>query len=37
MAETSIPISEATFARLQELARWAGTSITEALDRAIKD
>jgi hypothetical protein len=37
MADTTIPISDATLARLRELARWAGTSIDEALDRAIKD
>lgn len=37
MADTSIPISEVTLARLRELARWAGTSVEEALDRAIKD
>jgi hypothetical protein len=37
MAETSIPISETTLARLRELARWAGGSVNEALDQAIKD
>jgi hypothetical protein len=37
MAETSIPISETTLARLQELARWAGVSVDEALDQAVKD
>lgn len=37
MAEPSIPISETTLARLRELARWAGTSVNEALDRAIQD
>jgi hypothetical protein len=37
MTETSVPISEITLARLRELARWAGTSVNEALDRAIKD
>jgi hypothetical protein len=37
MAETSIPISETTLARLRELARWAGVSVNEALDRAVHD
>jgi hypothetical protein len=37
MAETSIPITEITLARLQELARWAGVSLNEALDQAVKD
>jgi hypothetical protein len=37
MAETTIPISETTLARLRELARWSGTSVNEALDRAIKE
>jgi hypothetical protein len=37
MTETSIPISESTLAQLRELARWAGTSVNEALDRAIKE
>jgi len=37
MAETSIPISETTLARLRELARWAGISVQEALDQAIQD
>jgi hypothetical protein len=37
MADASIPISETTLARLRELARWAGISPGEALDRAVKD
>jgi hypothetical protein len=37
MNESTIPISAVTLARLQELARWAGISLDEALDRAIKD
>jgi len=37
MAETTIPISETTLAQLHELARWAGISVSEALDQAIKD
>jgi predicted transcriptional regulator len=37
MTETTISISETTLARLQELARWAGISVNEALDRAIKE
>ena len=37
MTETSVHISEITLARLRELARWAGISVNEALDRAIKD
>jgi hypothetical protein len=37
MAETSIPISEITLARLRELARWADISVDDALNQAIKD
>jgi hypothetical protein len=37
MAETSIPISETTLARLQEVARWAGITVDVALEQAIKD
>jgi hypothetical protein len=37
MADSTIPIAEATLARLQELARWPGSSLGEALDQAIKD
>jgi hypothetical protein len=37
VAETTIPISEITLARLRELARWADVSLDEALDQAIKD
>jgi hypothetical protein len=37
MAETSISISETTLRRLQELASWAGVSVDEALDQAVKD
>jgi hypothetical protein len=37
MAESKIPIGETTLARLRELARWAGSSLDEALDQAIKD
>jgi hypothetical protein len=37
MAETSVPLSETSFARLNELARWAGVSVNDALDQAIKD
>jgi predicted transcriptional regulator len=37
MASKSIPISETTLARLQELARWSNVSLDEALNRAIKD
>src|SRR5262245_22589189 len=37
MNEPTIPISEVTLARLRELARWAGISEHEALDRATKD
>jgi hypothetical protein len=37
MADLSIPIEEITLARLQELARWAGSSVGEALNQAIKD
>jgi hypothetical protein len=37
MSQASITISEITLARLRELARWAGISVNEALDQAIKD
>jgi hypothetical protein len=37
MAETNIPISDISLARLQELARWASISVHEALDQAIKE
>ena len=37
MAESSVSVSEATLARLQELAQWSGTSIVEALDQAVKE
>jgi hypothetical protein len=37
MADTTIVVSEATLARLQELADWAGTTVAEALDRAVQD
>ncbi len=37
MAETPLLVSEATLAKLQELASWSGLSVTEALERAIND
>ena len=37
MADASIPISEVTLARLRELARWAGVSVDDALEQAVKD
>jgi predicted transcriptional regulator len=37
MPETSIPISQATLARLQELAGWAGVSVPKALEQAVND
>ena len=37
MTDTHIPISPDSLARLRELARWAGVSLDEALDRVIKD
>ncbi len=37
MADASISISETTLARLRELARWAGISLDEALNQAVKD
>jgi hypothetical protein len=37
MADATIPISETTLARLRELARWAGISLDEALNQAVKD
>jgi hypothetical protein len=35
--ETTIPVSAATLARLQELAAWAGVSVNEALEQAVQD
>jgi hypothetical protein len=37
MAETSITIAETTLTRLQELARWTGVSVNEALDQAVRE
>jgi ribbon-helix-helix CopG family protein len=37
MAETNVPISEATLARLQEMAGWAGTSVEATLEQAVRD
>ncbi len=37
MADSNIPITEITLARLRELARWADISVDEALNEAIKD
>ncbi len=37
MAEMTVPIAEATRARLQELAHWMGVSLEEALDRAVRE
>ncbi len=37
MTANNIPISETTLARLRELARWSGSTLDDALDRAIKD
>lgn len=37
MAETSIPVSVASLTRLQELAGWAGVSVNEVLEQAIRD
>jgi hypothetical protein len=37
MADSTIPISPTTLARLRELARWASISVDEALNQAIKD
>lgn len=37
MAESSLPVSEATLSRLQELARWANVSLAEALELAVKE
>lgn len=37
MAETSVTLSEIALARLRELARWAGTSVGEALEAAIDE
>jgi hypothetical protein len=37
MAKTSICLSEIALSRLQEMARWAGVSVQEALEHAIND
>jgi hypothetical protein len=37
MAETSIPVSDTALSRLQEMASWAGVTVQEALEQAIKD
>jgi hypothetical protein len=37
MAEKSISLSEIALSRLQEMARWAGVSVDEALEQAIKN
>jgi hypothetical protein len=37
MAESNIPISESTRARLEEMASWAGISIVEVLERAVNE
>jgi hypothetical protein len=37
MSETTVPIREAALRQLQELAAWSGVSLTEALERAVKD
>src|SRR5260370_740052 len=37
MADVTISIADITLARLRELARWAGISVDEALNQAIKD
>ncbi len=36
-AENSVPVSGITLAKLRELARWAGTSIGDALELAINE
>ena len=35
MADTNIPVSERTLARLKELADWDGIAAGEALERAV--
>jgi hypothetical protein len=37
MSETTIPISETALRQLREMAQWSQLSITEALERAIKE
>lgn len=37
MAESNIPISETTRARLEEMAGWAGVSIAEILERVVNE
>jgi hypothetical protein len=37
MADTNVPVSEQTLARLEEMAGWAGVSVPEALEQAIND
>ena len=37
MADVPILVSEATRAKLEELANWAGIPVSEALERAVND
>jgi len=37
MAKTSIPISEITLARLQEMAQWASVPVNTVLDQMVKE
>jgi hypothetical protein len=37
MAESNIPISETTRARLEEMASWAGVSVAKILERAVNE
>jgi hypothetical protein len=37
MSETTMVISETALGQLRELAQWSGLSITETLERAIKE
>ena len=37
MPDTTVPISETTLNRLEELAQWAGAPISEVLQQAVKE
>ncbi len=37
MVEANISISETTLTRLEEMAGWAGISVAEVLERAVKE
>ncbi len=37
MSNTNVTMPEATFRKLQEMAEWAGSSVEEALERAVNE